>query len=162
MNQRLTKCVRCSRVFMRIASRVCPACQEDEDRDFDRIREVLDRRPGITPDELVKEAGVSLDCVMRLLEEGRLQAENFGPPPKCGRCSAPAISHSLRLCPKCHAKLNQDCNEAIRDIRQQLNTRRPPQSVHRTHDAFEAKREAYVDRITRLMGPKVIRPRGKG
>lgn len=159
MKQRLTKCVRCNHIFVLVKSRVCPTCQHAEDKDFDVVREVLDRHPGISPEDLVEASGVKLDCVMRLLAEGRIQAENFGPPPKCGRCNAMAISHTLRLCVACHTKINRECGEAIRAIQAQIQ-RKPPSSLHKTHEMVEQKREAYGARIARLVRPTSTRNRG--
>lgn len=161
MQKRLSKCVRCERVFVRLQSPVCPTCQPDEDRDFDKIRDLLDRKPDLTPEQLLTETGVPLECIMRMLSEGRLQGVNVGPPPRCGRCNAPAISHSLRLCPKCHARLNRDCIEAIRSVQSTLRAK-PRSSLHATHQTVEEKREAYVDRVAKLLRPSAAQSRGRG
>lgn len=116
----LAKCARCKKLFGRIASRVCPHCQADEDADFAKIHHVIAKNPGMKAESVAIMAGVDLDCVLRMLDEGRLGVVEVSEKPKCGRCGAPAISHAKRLCEHCLAELDRQCAEAIHELKKEL------------------------------------------
>lgn len=104
----LTKCPRCKRIFDKTHSAVCPKCQDNEDADYDRIRAILDRSPNLNAEQVSAEAQVGIDCVMRMLDEGLIANVNLTEKIKCGRCGAPAISLSKKLCQACLEKLNAE------------------------------------------------------
>ena len=104
----LTKCARCQRIFDKVRSSVCPRCQDDENADFDKIRAVLDRSPNLNAEQVSEEAHVSVDCVMRMIDDGLIANVNLTEKIKCGRCGAPAISLSKKLCQACLEKLNAE------------------------------------------------------
>jgi NMD protein affecting ribosome stability and mRNA decay len=102
----LATCPRCKRIFDKICSSVCPKCQDDENADFDKIRTVLERDPNLNAEQVAAEAEVTLQCVMRMLEEGLIANVSLTESVKCGQCGAPAISMSKKLCQACLEKLN--------------------------------------------------------
>lgn len=136
----LTKCPRCKRIFDRIHSKVCPKCQIDEDADFDKIRAVLERLPNCNAEQVCTEAEVSIDCVMRMLDDGLIANVSLTEGVKCGRCGGPAISQSKRLCQACLEKLNAEV--ALAQSKIKLGEKKPMQlgeHLH-AHRAFEDKK----------------------
>ena len=115
----LAKCPRCDQLFQKIRSLVCPRCQDDEDADHERIRDVLCYEPSLTAEEVAEVAGVERACVLRMLDEGLITSAALADPPACGRCGAPAISPSKRVCQSCLLKLNFEFADAVRRIREQ-------------------------------------------
>lgn len=101
----LAKCARCEKMFDKQASVVCPRCQSAEDADYDKIRRVLDDSPNMNAEQVAQTANVELSVVLRMLDEGFLANATIGQI-KCGRCGAPAISASKKLCQACLEKLN--------------------------------------------------------
>jgi len=99
---------------------VCPACQPSEDTDFAKIHNVMAREPGLNAQQVAAKAEVELDCVVRMLNEGRLQLQDLSEKPRCGRCGAEAISMSKRLCDRCLVELDRECLEAMTDLRDRL------------------------------------------
>ncbi|HUW60704.1 MAG TPA: hypothetical protein VMZ06_06825 [Candidatus Bathyarchaeia archaeon] len=93
-------------MFDKGISLVCSKCQPDEDADYEKIRAVLDRLPHLNVETAAAEAGVTVACVMRMLDEGLIANANLAENIKCGRCGAPAISLTKRLCQACLDKLN--------------------------------------------------------
>lgn len=120
MDFKLAKCARCDKLFNKIVSEVCNNCQPDEDRDFSLVQDVLARDQTLNAEQVAEEAGVSLDCVLRMLREGRIDRVTEEKSVSCGRCGAPAISMSKRLCQRCLANLDRECAQAIHDLRQRL------------------------------------------
>lgn len=101
----LAKCARCEKMFDKTTSVVCPKCQPSEDADYDKIRRVLDASPNLNAEQVSEAAEVQLAVVLRMLDEGFLANATIGQI-KCGRCGAPAISASKKLCQACLEKLN--------------------------------------------------------
>jgi len=121
----LEKCARCGKLYGRIHSLICPKCQPAEDIDFSKIHNVIRRNEGLKATEIAEAAGVELDCVMRMLGEGRLRFEVTNEKPTCGRCGEPAISMAKRLCERCLAELDRECAAAMRELQKDM-----PHGVH--------------------------------
>jgi len=114
----LASCPRCKKMFNKSNTQVCSACQADEKADQDKVRAVLDENPNLNAEALAERASVSLGVVERMMADGSLAILNLTEnQPKCGRCGAPAISMSKRLCQACLEKLNAEVAEMQRKVR---------------------------------------------
>lgn len=117
----LAKCVRCKKIFSKISSAVCPNCQPDEDADFAKIHNAIVKFPGAKAEEIASMAGVEVECVLRMLSEGRLRYSDVGDEATCGRCGAPAISMAKRLCERCLVEMDRECAEAMRELKKDFD-----------------------------------------
>ena len=140
MDFKLAKCARCSKLFNKIVSEVCNNCQPDEDTDFSRIQDVLSRVQRLNAEEVAEEAGVGIECVLRMLREGRIDNVNQESSATCGRCGAPAISMSKRLCQRCLMNLDRECAMAIHDLRQKLLDAKDGSDMNEIMAAVESRR----------------------
>lgn len=104
----LASCQRCKKLFEKVRNPICPNCEDLEEEDYEKIRQALVEHPGSSAEQLSDETGVSIDCVLRLLAEGRIETTAANKGVKCGRCGAPAISVSKKLCEACLQKLNAE------------------------------------------------------
>jgi len=52
----LSKCPRCGELFSRGELPVCGTCWPDEHEDYERVRDIMEFRPGLTALELADEA----------------------------------------------------------------------------------------------------------
>jgi len=102
----LAACARCGKMFSKTESDVCPACAPDEEEDYEKVRETLEKQPNLSAEDVSDATEVDLQCVMRMIEQGRIQNVSTLEPVKCGRCGAPAISLSKKLCEACLNELN--------------------------------------------------------
>ena len=103
----LASCERCGKMFDKMGDvAVCSRCLPSEEDDFDKIREALEKTPHLTAEEVAEETEVDIKVVLRLIDSGRIQNVNLSAPVKCGRCGAPAISMSKKLCQACLNELN--------------------------------------------------------
>jgi len=136
----LTTCPRCKKIFDKGTVAVCPKCQDAENSDYDKIRAVLDRNPNLNSEQVAVEAEVNVQVVMRMLEEGLIANVNLTEKVKCGRCGAPAISMSKKLCQSCLEKLNAQVAAAQGKIK--LSDKKKVQVGEYLHarKAFEEKR----------------------
>lgn len=104
----LARCPRCSKLFDKKHVSVCTTCETAEEEDYETVRSYLEKNPNRTTAQVAKNTGVSKECVLRLVEEGRIKNVAAGEGIWCGRCGAPAISTSKRLCEACLKKLNAE------------------------------------------------------
>lgn len=104
----LRNCIRCGKVFGSVGSRVCPACLEAEEADFQRVKEFLRTTPKARIFEVVEATGVSEAQVLEFIRTGRLIAEGLGEAlmANCERCGRP-ISQG-RFCAECVAALGKE------------------------------------------------------
>jgi len=108
----LATCPRCKKMFNKVKSSVCPKCQEAESADCDKIRSVLDARPNLNAEQVAAEADVDVHVITRMLDDGLISNVSLSEQVKCGRCGAPAISRSKKLCQACLEKLNAEVAQA--------------------------------------------------
>lgn len=121
----LSKCVRCEKLYNKIKSPVCPACMPDEDKDFDLVRETLSNNPNLNAEQVAELSGVNIECVLRMIQDGLISSIKSGTDVKCGRCGAPAISITKRLCQSCLDKLEKEVAKSRSKI--QLGERKETQ-----------------------------------
>lgn len=103
----LRNCSKCGKLFQYAGTgrKLCPACLQAEEKEFDQIRTYLDKHPGATAEEVAHNTGIPVDRILDYLREGRLiVAPGSAPLLKCQSCGA-AI-HTGRLCSACAAKLS--------------------------------------------------------
>ena len=137
----LASCARCKKMFNKVKEPVCPSCQTDEDADFDKIRQVLEKNENLSVEQVAKEAEVDLEVVQRMVKEGLVAQVNLGESAICGKCGAPAISLSKKLCQACLDKLNAEVAKAQAQIK--LGQKKATQigEYGTARKAFEEKRK---------------------
>lgn len=140
---KLSKCPRCRKLFTKSNSAVCQVCQPKEDADYELIMEVLTKTPGLGVEGLAAKAGVTVSCVLRMLDSGRIAANEVNEAVKCGRCGRPAISKSKRLCQACLVKMDQEWAEAMQEIRESMAPKKQMQG-YSVHETVQQKRQGLV------------------
>lgn len=105
----LAECPRCGKLYSKVSHQgVCPRCTPGEDADFDKLRDTLQNDPNLTADQLADATGIDIGVVRRCIESGRIQNVDSAGRVRCGRCGAPAISLSKKLCEACLNRLSQE------------------------------------------------------
>ncbi len=103
----IRNCKRCGKVFNSAGSAVCNECNQQEQEDFEKIREYLFAHPNSTTIEVTNATGVDPKVISRLLKQGRLLADNIqiadADELKCEKCGQP-ISKG-RFCEKCTGEM---------------------------------------------------------
>lgn len=94
----------------------------------------MDRSPNLNVEQCSEAAGVKVACILRMLDAGRISNEGVGNPIVCGRCGAPAISPSKRLCIDCLGKLDQQLGQEVKIARERLKEMRADSTVHEVID----------------------------
>ena len=67
-------CKKCGKIYNYIGGApICPACVEQDEGDFRRIKEYLYKNPGATMSEISVILEVSIEKITRFLKDGRLE-----------------------------------------------------------------------------------------
>ena len=107
----IAKCPRCGKMYSKVsAAKVCQNCLPDEEKDYEKVREVIARDPNLNVEQASKESEVPIEVVQRMLDEGLIESQALSgmSAVSCGRCGKPAISKTKRLCQECLSKLNAE------------------------------------------------------
>ena len=138
----LSTCPRCKSLFDKIRSAVCPKCTPDEEADYEKVHTVLrEQSEQLNCVELAEAAGVSEECVLRMIDDNVISSSMMNLEATCGRCGAPAISPSKRLCEKCLGELNLQMAAEKRKLNQPMQ--KDPQqreAGHGVHQSLDEKR----------------------
>lgn len=141
----LKKCPRCGKAFALVRSPVCVDCQPAEEADYEKIRDILLERDDLGTVELAAAAEVDVACVLRMLDQGYITNASVANPVRCGRCGAPAISVTKRLCQRCLNELNMNVSRTVTRLQKELADKRKAAYERRSRSqAFEVRRT--VDR----------------
>ena len=108
----VVNCPRCGRIFRRIISPICPACEKEEEEIFQKVRVFIDENKECTLGELSEGTGVSAKKILRYIREGRLEiSKGMHGAVRCEICGR-AISTG-RFCEACMLKINQNIYDVI-------------------------------------------------
>jgi len=119
----IRNCRRCGRVFNYIGGApICPACREQDEADFKRVKEYLYKNPGATLSEVSTILEVSVEKIRAYLKEGRLEiiggegnmileCENCGKAIKTGR-----------FCEECAKELEKDLKSTASQMSKNLSS----------------------------------------
>jgi len=88
--------------FASVGGRICPACNEQIDKDFITVRDYIDENNHSNIEGISKETGVSQPVIIYLLKEGRLVIDGpieGGGVLACELCRVPI--NTGRMCKSC-------------------------------------------------------------
>ena len=115
----IRNCKRCGNMFHYNGNSVCNHCSEQEQQDFDKVRDYLFEHPNSPASEINQETGVEVKVITRFLKEGRLKMEGDG-------------SDSLITCEKCGDAIQSGryCEKCLQEMQSELKrVARPTQSI---------------------------------
>ena len=104
-------CQRCGKVFLSAGGkRICPACVQAEQDEFESVREYLRRHPKALLMEVSQATGVPAKKIWEYVREGRLLANGAAWGLTCERCGTPI--ETGRFCLECSAKMERELRAA--------------------------------------------------
>lgn len=112
----LSKCPRCEDLFDKTTNLVCAECLDAEEKDHETVRDLLGEQSELNAAAVAELSGVDLKCVLRMVDMGKVASITLGEEATCGRCGAPAISATKRLCEPCLEKLDLEAIATKRNI----------------------------------------------
>ena len=110
----IMNCRKCGRIFNYIiGQRICPACKDEEEQNFQRVKKYVEEHPNITVVSLAEECEVEPQQIQQWLREERLELKSgSGIALPCESCGAPITCG--RFCDKCKHDLAKGFGDAIR------------------------------------------------
>jgi len=70
-------CRKCGKIFNYIGGApICPACREEEEKVFQKVKEYLYENPGASLTQVSIDLDVSVELIRRFLKDGRLEITN--------------------------------------------------------------------------------------
>lgn len=100
-------CPRCNKLFTKIRSPVCPACEKVEEETFDKLKNYISDNQGCTMAELSTETGVPVKLITQFIRDGRLEiSKGMTGEITCDRCHTPILRG--RYCEPCAIATQRD------------------------------------------------------
>ena len=131
-------CPRCKKMYAKTDnSAVCPECEAPEFEDYNKVRDILEQHPDCNAGNAAELSEVTLECVLRMIDQDLIVNPDTVNPPKCGRCGKPAINLKKKICPDCLNKLSIEVYESIKKISGDSPGK---QRIHGVHVTFDNKR----------------------
>lgn len=115
-------CRKCGKIYTYIGGNpICPACKQEEEEDFKRVKEYLYKNPGASISEVSKELEISVEKIKRFLKDGRLEilsddGNMFLECEKCGKSIK-----SGRLCSECENNLASTLKSAASQMKDEIS-----------------------------------------
>jgi flagellar operon protein (TIGR03826 family) len=107
----LKNCRRCKRLFVTMAQPICPSCLEEEEKDFETVKEYLEEYPQSTSSQIAEGTGVAEEVVVEFIKAGRLVPKKAVIAYSCELCRKPI--HKGRLCKVCMSKLESQLRASL-------------------------------------------------
>ncbi|NLW23711.1 MAG: MerR family transcriptional regulator [Clostridia bacterium] len=109
----LRNCPECGRVFTFIKVNLCPACRDQDENYFEKVKKHLYDHPQIGVVELAEQTEVDESKIVRWIREGRIVGKNYtGLQVPCERCGRPI--YEGRFCNECVHELTRGFTASIR------------------------------------------------
>jgi predicted amidophosphoribosyltransferase len=106
----VANCPRCGKIFTKVKAPVCPACMEEDEKGFERIKDHMAENPGCNISELSEETGVPVKKILSYIHEGRLETtKGMQGDVRCQSCNKPITVG--RYCASCLLEINQHLGE---------------------------------------------------
>lgn len=101
----IRNCPRCGKLFVYVGVPICRDCLEQEEQQYNSVRQYLKDHPGATPGEISEKTGVPVHMVMEFLRRGLLQSAAHTEDLTCVICRKPITSG--KICPECQSQLER-------------------------------------------------------
>ncbi len=97
-------CRNCGRPFLYQGHGICPACQREQEEDYEKVKAYLDQHPKSNLEEIHQATGVAKERILDFLRQGRLEAvDGLALELQCELCGRPIKSG--RICAECTRKV---------------------------------------------------------
>lgn len=122
----IIQCTFCKKPFQSLGGRICPACHEQIDKDFIKVRDYIYENKNAHLDKVSEETEVSKQIIMHLLREGRLILDNpeSSGVLNCEVCKKPISTG--RMCRECKEKFAVKMQSSVDSKKPPGSDRTPP------------------------------------
>ena len=111
----IRNCVKCRKLFTKIISPLCPACEKEDEEIFQSLRDYIEEHDNCTLSELSEATNVTPKRILGYIREGRLQiSKGMQGDIRCEQCNRP-ISIG-RYCDACMIKMDQSIKDMFKKV----------------------------------------------
>lgn len=112
----IKNCRRCNRLFQYVTGRmICPVCRDEEEKDFQRVKDYLYDHPKAPLAQVSQETDVSVSTIKHYLREGRLLISPDSPIGiECEKCGT--MIKTGRFCERCAYELEKSMRAVTGDL----------------------------------------------
>ncbi|NSW90057.1 MAG: MerR family transcriptional regulator [Firmicutes bacterium] len=114
----LKNCKRCGKLFNYIGGiPICPACKDEEEADFQKIKKYLYENPGASISQVASDLNMGIDKIKKFLREGRLEiiGDDGIPILRCEKCGEPIKTG--RFCDECSRSMSTEFSMAANKMK---------------------------------------------
>jgi len=123
----IVQCTFCKKPFGSVGGRICPACNEQIDRDFIKVRDYIYEHKHSNIDLIAEETEVKKQIILYLLKEGRLIIDSpdgsGGGILFCEMCKKPI--NTGRLCKDCAGKVTSRMDKSAQHKKPEARSDEP-------------------------------------
>lgn len=106
-------CSRCGKIYVYDGFSICNKCRQDDEKDFQKVKEYLHENPGANIIEVSEATEVESRKIIEFLKEGRLEiGDENNIVLTCERCDKPI--RTGRFCDRCSVEMEKEFGEAIK------------------------------------------------
>lgn len=135
----IRNCTRCNKIYKYDGFKICHSCRQDDEADFQKVKEYLNENPGSNISNVVEGTGVDTKKVIEFLKEGRLEIEPGGSIIlECENCGISITTG--RFCKKCAEGLQREFGEAADSSRSRKSREENKEAKFRVIDRYDQRR----------------------
>lgn len=105
-------CSRCGKIYAYDGFNICIQCRREDEEDFKKIKEYIDKNPGANVSEVSEKTGIDSKKIIKFLRQGRLEIKDeHNLLLKCERCGDSIKTG--RFCERCTAEMQKEFKQSI-------------------------------------------------
>lgn len=131
-------CPRCGNIFQKLRRDICPACAQNEDKEYEIVRDFIYDNPKSDVITVSEETGISVDTIMKFLRENRLVNLCDSLILECDGCGEPIPSG--KYCGDCTEKLKKEISGIVPNKQESPAEKKSNASFHFMKDRLYKKR----------------------
>ena len=120
----LVNCTRCGALFTALQPGPCRQCREEEEAEFERVRDYLRDHPAAGVAEVTAGTGVSERRILEFLRAGRLRLQGAGPLLTCRFCGV--VIDAGQVCSRCAQRVRIELRPGSPDQARAPSSTAPP------------------------------------
>lgn len=114
----IRNCKKCGKIYSYDGFNLCHSCRQENEKDFDRVKEYIYEHPGANISEVHDATEVEVERIIEYLREGRLEiAEGGNLILECESCGKSITTG--RYCDECAGNLHRELGGAIKGTKDQ-------------------------------------------
>ena len=98
----MANCKKCSKIFVKVKSDLCPDCIKKEEEELNKVQKYLRNNPNVSVSVASEATGIDESTILKFIDRGRIKVSRsaaFKSGLVCSNCGAEILSGSLcRVC----------------------------------------------------------------